>query len=98
MIILSYFCQEETIIPAVREKVHFNVGAPGPPVSPERKLDSVQHVDYKLVPHFVVPQLHLGGKHTPNTLHRVLIRTEESQPITAHALTESCPGRSCGAS
>lgn len=51
-------------IPAVREEVHFDIRAPGPPIRPKRKLHSLQHVHYELVTHFIVPQLHLDEKQT----------------------------------
>lgn len=55
-------------VPAVREKVHFDVGAPRPPIRPKRKVYSLQHVDYKLVTHFVIPQLYLNRKQTHRNL------------------------------
>lgn len=52
-------CEGVLGVPAVREEVDFDIGAPGTPVGPQGDVHSLEHVDNQLMANFVVPQFHL---------------------------------------
>lgn len=64
MLVRKRPCEGGLGVPAVREEVDFDIGAPGTPVGSQGDVHGLEHVDNQLMANFVIPQLHLHGRQT----------------------------------